>query len=147
MIIYVDLDDTVANYTKAYNAKKDTIQYPQAEYGFFENLELIPDARKAICTLEWMGHEVWFLTRPSIKNPLCYTEKRNWVEKHFGLPMVDRLIISPNKTLLRGDFLIDDQHWDFAGGLIRFGSEPFPDWASIVDFFKKITLLGTYNPV
>lgn len=147
MIVYVDLDDTVADFTKAYNAKKDTIQYPQAEYGFFENLELIPGSKAAITFLEYLGYDVWFLTAPSVKNPLCYTEKRNWVEKHFGMRMVRKLIISPNKSLLKGDYLIDDIHWNFDGDLIRLGSGAFPDWYSVVEYLKEIALLRKQNPV
>ncbi len=36
-------------------------------------------------------------------------EKRVWIEKYFGLEFTEKLIISANKGLLKGDLLIDDQ--------------------------------------
>ena len=41
-------------------------------------------------------------------NPLCYIEKRLWVEAHLGFDVVNRLIISAHKGLNKGHFLIDD---------------------------------------
>jgi 5'(3')-deoxyribonucleotidase len=49
----------------------------------------------------------------------------------------------PNKSLLKGDYLIDDNEWtnwqgDFEGDLILIGSEEYPSLASTVDFFDDI---------
>jgi 5'-nucleotidase len=46
-------------------------------------------------------------------------------------------ILSPNKALLKGDFLIDDMingkgQEDFEGELITFGSEKYPNWKSVI---------------
>ena len=83
--------------------------------------------------------EPYILTAPSVHNPLCYTEKRVWVEQHLGMSMVNRLIISPDKSLLRGDYLIDDHasgsgQEEFQGELIHFGSEEFPGWQQVLDY-------------
>ena len=77
------------------------------------------------------------LTAPSTKNPLSYTEKRLWIENHFSYPFTERLIISPNKGLFKGDFLVDDNtsgkgQENFEGELIQFGSQSFPDWTSVL---------------
>jgi 5'(3')-deoxyribonucleotidase len=49
-----------------------------------------------------------------------------------------RLIISHHKNLNNGDYLIDDREKngakEFAGELIQFGSEKFPDWNSVTDY-------------
>ena len=79
------------------------------------------------------------MTEPSIVNPLCYTEKRIWVEQHSGMEMVERLIISPDKSLLKGDYLIDDipegkGQESFEGKLIQFGTSKYPDWQSVVEY-------------
>ena len=50
--------------------------------------------------------DMWFLTAPSIKNPMSYAEKRVWIETNSFPP--ERLIICPDKSLLKGDYLIDD---------------------------------------
>lgn len=42
MIVYVDMDDVICDYRKAYNVarqEKPEIVYPQSLYGFFADLE------------------------------------------------------------------------------------------------------------
>jgi 5'(3')-deoxyribonucleotidase len=83
-------------------------------------------------------YEPYILTAPSVKNPLCYTEKRIWVEEKFGLNFVPNLIICANKGLLKGDVLVDDNiegkgQENFDGRLIHFGSEQNPNWASVLE--------------
>ena len=85
---------------------------------------------------------IYILTAPSIKNPLCYIEKRLWIEDNFGLEMVKKLIISPNKGLNKGDYLIDDNEFgkgqeNFEGKLIHFGSEEFINWKQILEYFNE----------
>ena len=50
--------------------------------------------------------------------------------------MVERLVISPDKSLLKGDYLIDDilhgkGQDSFEGKLIHFGSNEYPDWSAV----------------
>ena len=106
-------------------------------------LEPIPGGLEAITWLRAQDQFlVYILTAPSLQNPLCYTEKRVWVEKHLGFDLVERLIISPNKGLNKGHYLIDDHivgkgQDTFEGVLLHFGSSIYPDWASIIDYFKE----------
>ena len=71
------------------------------------------------------AHDVWFATRPSFYNPLSYTEKRVCIENHFGFDAVSKLILIPNKGLLKGDVMIDDSvrdgQLDFEGHFFHFG--------------------------
>ena len=147
LIIYVDMDFTLCDFKKSYDQvlqSNPEIKYPQSVPGFFRGLEPIPDA---INTYRWLNKQerfsVFILTAPSIKNPLCYTEKRLWVEDHLGIKAVDGLIISPHKGLNKGDYLIDDNVQGkgqefFEGHLIEFGSTHYPDWVSIKQFFDKL---------
>ena len=80
----------------------------------------------------------YILTAPSLYNPLSYTEKRLWVEDHLGFAWVKRLIISPDKSLLIGDVLVDDHREghgqeNFKGRLIHFGSPKFHNWAQVIE--------------
>tara|TARA_R110000823_G_scaffold296080_3_gene416111 strand:+ start:46965 stop:47261 length:297 start_codon:yes stop_codon:yes gene_type:complete len=84
--------------------------------------------------LEHAGYDVWLLSRPSFKNPLCYTEKRLWVENNLGEEWVEKFILAPDKSLLIGDYLIDDKPWDdFQGKQFLIGSDEYPDWYTILD--------------
>ena len=73
-------------------------------------------------------------------NPHSYMEKRIWVEKHFDYEFTKKLIISPNKGLSIGEYLIDDNisgkgQENFNGKLIHFGSPRYPNWLTIIDEF------------
>lgn len=143
--VYIDLDETIASYKSHFHGMKlinPHIEFPQSQYGFFLDLKPIPGAKEGVLRLKEMGFDVWFLTRPSIKNPLCYTEKRVWMENHFGIESCEKFIICPDKSLLKGDYLIDDCLWpDFEGTQLLFGSKEFPNWDSVILYFlKNITI-------
>jgi len=144
-IIHVDMDDVLCHYTKAFKLaleKNPAISYPQSQYGFFSDLEPIEGAIDAMMRLSCLPNtEVYILTAPSYMNPMCYTEKRQWVGKHLGMYFVKRLIICPNKGLVKGDFLIDDNvsgkgQEDFEGIILHFGSNEFPTWKEILANFN-----------
>lgn len=142
-IVYIDMDKVTCDFTDSYQKaiKKNPYQiYPHCEYGFFLNLSLIEGAKESIEYLK-TEFDVWFLSRPSTRNLLCYTEKAAWIRNHFGYEMQKKLILATNKSLLKGDYLIDDStnanQEQFEGKLIRFGSKGFPDWKTVTDYFKK----------
>jgi 5'(3')-deoxyribonucleotidase len=146
MIVYIDMDDVLCEYSKEIESKLKQfpeISFPQSQLGFFANLTPIADAIESVKHLiESNKFTPYILTAPSILNPHCYTEKRIWIEKHFGLDFVDRLIISSNKALLKGDVLIDDYtegrgQENFDGQLIHFGSDKFPDWKAVVEYLNS----------
>lgn len=146
-LAYVDMDLTLCDYVSAYKKSRTEhpeISYPQSVPGFFTNLEPLPHA---IDTLIWLDQhrlfEVYILTAPSVKNPNCYTEKRLWVEQHLGYGFAEKLIISPNKGLLLGDYLIDDNiagkgQEFFQGEIIEFGSADYPDWLTVKAKLKSV---------
>ncbi len=140
-IVYIDMDDVFVDYKTAWIKAIEAnpqIKFPQAVYKFYENLEPLPNAVKCIKLLDEIGYECFIATRPSYLNPLCYTEKRMSVEKHLGIELCQKLIIIPDKTLLKGHFLIDDCVWDgFDGEQILFGSPEFPDWLPVYKYLER----------
>lgn len=143
-IIFVDMDDTITEYSKAKAAAMSKYgPYPQSRYGFYLNLPAVKSAVRAIVLLNALPeYEVWFLTAPSVHNPLSYSEKRLWIENMFGFEFVERLIICSDKSLLRGDYLIDDHtagkgQESFIGELIHFGSDDYPDWHVVYSYFTN----------
>jgi 5'(3')-deoxyribonucleotidase len=135
--VYIDMDGVLADYDARFLEKKNhDFPFPQATYGFFTSLDPILNA---LDSANWIfdNFDAWILTRPSVKNPLCYTEKRVWVETHLGMKWAEKLILCPDKILLKGDFLIDDWEWPgFEGQHIHFGSSDFPNWKCVIDFLK-----------
>jgi hypothetical protein len=138
--IYVDMDGVLCDFFSASRkARKENPdqKFPQSQWGFFLKLPEIENAIESVNILK-EKYDVWILTRPSIKNVNCFTEKAQWIWDHLGFDMLEKLIISSDKSLLKGDYLIDDQNNanqdKFEGTWIEFGSNKFPDWIYITKY-------------
>jgi 5'(3')-deoxyribonucleotidase len=139
------MDNVLCDYQKAWEESmidNPEILYPQSQYGFFRDLEPINSALFMYKRLS-DNFDVWILTAPSVQNPMCYTEKREWVGKHLGFEAAKRLILSPDKSLLIGDYLIDDieagraKQDQFNGTQIVFGNTEYPDWFVVMEYFEQ----------
>ena len=149
MIVYIDMDDVLCDYTAAFNKaikEMPSIAFPQSQYGFYANLAPITGAIESVQKLiNSEGFDPYILTAPSTRNPFSYTEKRVWIEKYFGIEFTEKLIISPNKGLLKGDILIDDLisgrgQESFEGQIMQFGSVSYPNWKAVMVQFKNYKL-------
>ena len=84
--------------------------------------------------------DVYILSTAPWENPSAWMHKRLWVDKYLGDGAWKRLILSHNKHLNMGDYLVDDRTkngaGDFTGELIQFGTDKFPDWDSVVQYLK-----------
>lgn len=136
-IIYIDMDDTICDFISEYHKMRKLepdVKYPQSIKGFFLGLKPLQNAIESVNILR-EKFDVYILTRPSYMNPLCYTEKRIWIEDHFDLEFCQKLIICPNKDLLIGDYLIDDMPWPgFKGEQIQYGIPPYETWKNILKY-------------
>lgn len=145
-VIFVDMDDVLCDFSGARAEARflDPMNpFPQSVPGFFEGLVPIPGAIESVNALR-QQFNVWVLTAPSTRNPHCYTEKRLWIESWFDYAFTKHLIISPDKGLLKGDFLVDDQPHGkgqerFGGELIQFATPRFPSWESVVAYLVEST--------
>jgi 5'(3')-deoxyribonucleotidase len=65
-----------------------------------------------------------------------------WVQAHLGDGAHKRLILTHNKNLNMGDFLIDDQTNNgsdgFGGEHVHFGSGRYPDWPSVMEYMRSV---------
>jgi 5'-nucleotidase len=77
--------------------------------GFYSRLSMIAGARRALREMKADGHDVRIVTSPWISNPTCASDKLNWIERKYGSDWAARVIITVDKTLVRGDILIDDK--------------------------------------
>lgn len=85
-------------------------------------------------------YDVYILSTAPWENPSAWMHKRLWVEKHLGEGAWKRLILSHNKNLNIGDYLIDDRTkngaGEFKGELVQFGSDKYPNWESVINYLQ-----------
>ena len=93
--------------------------------GFFASLPpyiYAIECVKHLSSLE--GFSVFICTSPLLDNPTCIQDKIDWIKKYFGPEWVERLILTRDKTTVRGDILIDDKP-DIKGS-------HYPTWMQVV---------------
>lgn len=135
------LADFVAKWERLNNKKIDPVgPIASTPWGFYRDLNLIDGAKDAVLVLNAF-FDIYFLSTPEWDNPSSFTDKRIWIEQNFGEIAHKKLILSHNKALNVGKYLIDDRIINgtdaFSGEFIHFGSEQFPDWKSVVDYILK----------
>lgn len=134
-IIYVDMDGVLVDY-------KHHEEGEEHNEGDFLKMEPIQDAVTSFNKLaESSKYDVYILSTAPWDNPNSWIEKRLWVEKYIGKNAYKRLILSHNKHLNSGDYLIDDRLKNgsekFTGKLIHFGQEEFPDWKTVMNYLSE----------
>lgn len=144
-IVYVDMDDVLVNFEsgieqlseKTYQEYENDIDEVP---GFFRDLPPVEGAIDAFHKLSEQ-YDVYILSTAPWRNPSAWIDKLLWVKKHLPQAAHKRLILSHNKHLIRGDYLIDDRTangaGDFLGEHIHFGKEPFPDWDAVLEYLLK----------
>jgi 5'-nucleotidase len=143
-VIYVDMDGVVADFPKKwkrmYGKELDLYQIPPTPAGFYSDLEVIDGAFNAIEILS-KYFDVYFLSTAEWNNISSWSDKRIWIDKHFGKYGYKKLILSHNKSLNIGRYLIDDRaiesNLEFTGEFVHFGSDKFPNWNSVVTYILK----------
>ena len=85
-------------------------------------------------------YDVYILSTSPWDNPTAASDKVVWVKKYLPLYGYKRLILSHNKHLNIGDYLIDDRTTngagEFTGELIQYGTEKFPTAQSIKTYLN-----------
>ena len=143
-IVYIDLDNTMADYVGA--AKKMNISLEEAKHvkGFFRNLKPMPFAIESYNKLS-EHFDVYILSTGPWSNPNSFVEKVEWVKEY--LPNAYKnVIFSHHKDLNRGDYLIDDSMKngaaEFTGEHIQIHSNKFPNWNNVINYiFNKENIL------
>lgn len=87
----------------------ETIQEIYFAQGFFRDLPPIPGAIEALNEMRKAGFIVKICTSPISEYKYCVEEKHAWVEKHLGRDWVRDVILTTDKTQVKGDILIDDR--------------------------------------
>lgn len=154
-IVYIDMDGVLVDLNS--HIKKWFENHPHLEEryknnpdhipGIFRNPPPIEGAIEAVKKLAESGkYELFIATAAPWGNPDSLTDKRYWIENHFGNILHKRLITTHRKDLLMGDYLIDDRlkngAGDFSGKLLRYGVDwendnkpnEYPTWESILEY-------------
>ena len=111
-------------------------EYP----GIFGLMEPQPGAIDAFNELSQL-FDTYILSTAPWENDTAWSDKLNWVKKYIGKPGFKRLILSHNKHLNAGDFLVDDRLANgsdkFAGHHIHFGTTEFPNWSTVTEYLRS----------
>lgn len=95
------------------------------EPGFFREMMPVEGGVDAVKAMQQMGLEIFFCTSPLSIYKNCVLEKYEWVDRHVGSEWVKRIILTKDKTLVKGDYLIDDKP-------IITGVESVPMWEHVL---------------
>ena len=75
---------------------------------FFLTLAPISGAKESLNRLSDAGHAIRIVTAPTWEWTHCVAEKYAWVERHLGRSWCEKIILTRDKTMIKGDVLIDD---------------------------------------
>ena len=142
--VYVDMDNVLVDFPSGIALLDD-----ETRHLYEGKLDEVPDifslmtpmngAIEGFTTLA-AKYDTYILSTAPWENPSAWSDKLIWVKKYLGQVAHKRLILSHNKNLNQGDYLIDDRTkngaGEFTGELIRFGSSDFPDWDTVLQYLN-----------
>lgn len=151
-IILIDMDGVVVDLESEFNQWFEKNPHLLQKYkdcpdhipGIFRDPKPYPGAIDAINKLNDSGkYELVIATAAPWGNPCAASDKRYWVEKHFGNLFHKNMVVTHRKELLIGDYLIDDRTANgagqFKGKHIHFGWDyvnknwnEYPNWDSVL---------------
>ncbi|MEK7615692.1 MAG: 5'-3'-deoxyribonucleotidase [Patescibacteria group bacterium] len=79
------------------------------EEGFFANLQIVSGSKEALFAMRDRGYTVVICTSDIFSNKSGLRDKRVWIHERFGEEFARAMIFTRDKTLVRGDYLIDDK--------------------------------------
>ncbi|MBI2565348.1 5'-3'-deoxyribonucleotidase [Candidatus Woesearchaeota archaeon] len=138
MRILVDMDDVISDFDKGFElawkkhcldkpyipVENRTTFYIQEFYpehlqplvrevfstpGFYLSLPPILGGLEAMVEMKRLGHDVFICTTPLSDYEHCVLEKYKWIEKNLGKKWTEKLILTKDKTVVTGAYLIDDK--------------------------------------
>jgi 5'(3')-deoxyribonucleotidase len=139
-IVYFDLDGVLCDFDKRHEELVSSGMGKHAAFNHemaFKDLDPIPGSIAAWNLLQ-EKYDTYILSTAMWNNINAWSDKRHWVEKYLGKSANKKLILSHNKGLLKGEYLIDDRIAngvaDFEGEHIHFGSPDFPNWDKVLNY-------------
>jgi len=141
-IVYVDMDGVLVDFQSDIDSLTEEQRASFKDGlddvpGIFSKMKPVEGAIEAYEELT-RHFDVYILSTAPWNNPSAWTDKLLWVKKYLGDLAHKRLILSHNKHLNDGDFLIDDRTangaGDFKGEHVKFLSEEFQNWDDVLNY-------------
>lgn len=140
-ILYIDMDSVLVDFQSGINQLSDATKKEYADRldevpGIFS---LMKPTSGALYIVEKLAklYDVYILSTAPWENPSAWSDKLEWVKEYLPKIGKKRLILSHNKNLNSGDYLIDDRTkngaGEFKGELIHFLTKQYPDWDHVFD--------------
>ena len=143
-IIFVDMDGVLVDLSTAIGNLD-----PQVKAAYGEDVDEVPNLFMdpppidgAIAAFKKLSkvYDVYILSTAPWGNTSAWGDKKTWVDKYIGKTAYKRLILSHNKHLCSGDYLIDDRRANgagkFKGELIQFGTKRFENWDAVLNYLE-----------
>lgn len=150
-ILYIDMDNVLVDFKSGImKLPMDQVAAAGDELdhvlGIFSLMEPMPGAIAAYHELSEL-FDTYILSTAPWENAAAWSDKLEWVKRHLGAPAHKRLILSHNKHLNRGHYLVDDRPNNGAEDFgkvpdqewIQFGHEPFHSWPEVVAYLIENT--------
>lgn len=151
-IVWLDMDGVLVDFRKGVDLilerNPEFKEKYKGEYdrmhGVFRNPPPIEGAIESVKKLAESGkYELYIASTAPWDNPQSASDKRHWIEEHFGDLFKKKMVITHLKNMLIGDYLIDDRTkngaGEFKGELLHFGYDyvndkfnKYPNWDSIL---------------
>jgi 5'(3')-deoxyribonucleotidase len=144
--VLVDLEKNIEDWFKKHPTLVSKYsEHPDHIPGIYREPEPIVGAVDAIHKLYDSGkYDMYIVTTAPWGNPDSASDKRYWIEKYFGQIFHKKMVVTHQKQLVMGDYLIDDRlvngAAEFCGEHLHFGINyqtgelnPYPTWDSILE--------------
>ena len=144
-IVYIDMDGPMVDFESGIARLDPSVVEEFAGRldevpGIFGLMDPTPGAVDAFHRIA-DRYDTYLLSTAPWENPSAWADKLAFVHRSLGrvagTPAYKRLIISHNKHLNRGDYLVDDRPnngaSEFEGEWIHYGSKAFPNWDAVLE--------------
>lgn len=147
-IVFVDMDNVLVNFQSGIDriSEEEKVKYEDGLDNVPGIFSLMDPYEGAIEGYKWLSKnfDTYILSTAPWDNPSAWTDKLLWVKKYLPEEAYKRLILSHNKHLAKGDFLIDDRTANgagqFPGKHIHFKEKGkgFEDWKTVISYMKNL---------
>ena len=141
-VVYVDMDNVLVDFQSGIDSLSDTDRENYKEHidnvpGIFSKMKPFVGAIEGYKELT-KYYDVYILSTAPWNNPSAWSDKLLWVQRYLGDLAYKKLILSSNKNLNAGDYLIDDRTANGAGNFkgehIHFLTDKFRNWDDVLNY-------------